>query len=248
MYGMSCREEVHCVRSSCLFPAPCKHLQIGAKKLIMMMEAILRWRRETGVKVFVARGVRHDQALASEAYTELLVRHFVGGHLKAAPEHFCERVLKLMGKPSFEIFNVFESRFQEISRRAGKEQYLVPYYISGHPGCTMDDTLALMEYLVGRNWRLRQVQDFTPLPLTCSTAMYVSGRDSRGKKIYVARGRAEKRQQMALLKYHDKRNDKIISRFLDSQQKHDLQGKIRRLQRLGKSRGKTRRLKAVYFD
>jgi radical SAM superfamily enzyme YgiQ (UPF0313 family) len=141
-----------------------------------------------------------------------------------------------MGKPSFELFEEFESCFQEASSQAGKEQYQVPYFISGHPGCTADDTLALTEYLVARNWRLRQVQDFTPIPLTVSTAMYVSGRDTRGRKIYVARGRGEKRLQMALLKYHEKRNDKSIAQFLHTRGRSNLLARIRKRQRTEKGK------------
>jgi uncharacterized radical SAM protein YgiQ len=246
MYGMKCHRASSCAKSSCLFPSPCKHLQTDAKKLIMMMESVLRWSKDRGVKIFVASGVRHDLALASSDYINLLVRYFVGGHLKVAPEHYGEQALEMMGKPSFELFEEFESCFKEASRQAGKEQYLVPYFISSHPGCTADDTLALTEYLVSRNWRLRQVQDFTPIPLTVSTAMYVSGLDTRGRKIYVARGRGEKRLQMALLKYHEKRNDKSIAQFLRTRGRSDLLARIRKLQRTEK--GKNGHVKAMYFD
>jgi radical SAM superfamily enzyme YgiQ (UPF0313 family) len=123
-------------------------------------------------------------------------------------------VLELMGKPGFEVFEEFESRFTEASKRAGKEQYLVPYFISAHPGCTTDDAIKLTDYLVQRNWQPRQVQDFVPVPLTLSTAYFVSGNDTRGREIYIPKGRGEKRLQAALLHYWQPANVKNIERLL----------------------------------
>ena len=231
MYGMTCGQAGNCARASCLFPEPCCHLQSDGKQLLGMMEAMLRWSGRKGgrVNVYVASGVRHDLALQNRDYIDLLCRHFVGGHLKVAPEHYCEHVLTLMGKPRFELFEEFEEAFNEASRRAGKQQYLVPYYISGHPGCSADDTLALSEYLVARRRRLRQVQDFTPTPLTLSTAMYVAGTDQRGQPLEVARGRKAKRLQMALLKYHEPLYARTLSEFLRQRGRRDLLGKMERL-------------------
>jgi radical SAM superfamily enzyme YgiQ (UPF0313 family) len=164
--------------------------------------------------VYVASGIRHDLALQSPEYLDLLVRHFVGGHLKVAPEHYCSQVLRLMGKPSFETFREFEGRFDGACRRAGREYYLVPYFISSHPGCTLDDAAKLTEYLVSRNWQPRQVQDFVPVPLTRSTAMYVAGQDAKGREIHVPRGRHEKRLQAALLQYYRDANAKFLTEHL----------------------------------
>ncbi|MGA2092877.1 MAG: DUF3362 domain-containing protein [Sedimentisphaerales bacterium] len=150
-----------------------------------------------------------------------------GGHLKVAPEHYCPRVLELMGKPGFEVFEEFESRFTEASKRAGKEQYLVPYFISAHPGCTTDDAIRLTDYLVQRNWQPRQVQDFVPVPLTLSTAYFVSGNDAEGREIYVAKGRGEKRLQAALLHYWQPGNLKTISRLLISKGHKKLMAEIK---------------------
>ena len=144
----------------------------------------------------------------------MLVKHFVGGHLKVAPEHYCDRVLGLMGKPTFESFRQFEARFDEACRKAGREYYLVPYFISSHPGCTLDDAAKLTEYLVSRNWQPRQVQDFVPVPLTRSTAMYVAGQDAKGREIHVPRGRHEKRLQAALLQYYRDANAKFLTEHL----------------------------------
>ena len=232
MFGMQCSKKNICNRPSCLLPSPCKNLTLDHKPLMEMMESFLRWKQKGGRKtnVYVASGVRHDLALQSQEYIELLVGSFVGGHLKVAPEHYCNKVLSLMGKPPFELFEEFEDRFNEVSRRAGKEQYLVPYFISSHPGCTIQDALALAEYLVSRSWRPRQVQDFVPIPLAMSTAMYVSGTDPHGQKIYVPRGRRDKRLQAALLQYYQPRYEKIIADFLKSVRRTDLLEKIRRLQ------------------
>jgi radical SAM superfamily enzyme YgiQ (UPF0313 family) len=157
------------------------------------------------------------------------VRHFVGGHLKVAPEHYCSNVLDLMGKPRFEIFERFEQQFREACRRAGKEAYLVPYFISAHPGCRPEDALKLTEYLISRSWRPRQIQDFVPIPQTLSTAMYVSGVDPVGRQIHISRSRREKRLQAALLQYYQPQNKKIIRDFLRRQNRTDLLPEIRRL-------------------
>jgi radical SAM superfamily enzyme YgiQ (UPF0313 family) len=135
-----------------------------------------------------------------------------------------------MGKPPFEVFEEFEARFEEASRRAGKEQYIVPYFISAHPGCSAGDALALTEYLVSRSWRPRQVQDFVPIPLTASAAMYVSGRSPKGERIFVPRGRKEKNLQAALLQYFEPRNKKIVTDFLRRTHRSDLLSRVERLQ------------------
>ena len=231
MYGMQCSKKDTCSRPSCLLPSTCKNLKLDHRPLMEMMESFLRWKQSGGrqTNVYVASGVRHDLALQSNEYIDLLTGHFVGGHLKVAPEHYCNKVLGLMGKPPFELFEEFENHFNEVSRRAGKEQYLVPYFISAHPGCTTQDALALTEYLVSRSWRPRQVQDFVPIPLALSTAMYVSGTDSHNRKIYVPRGRRDKRLQAALLQYYQPRYEKIIADYLRNIKRSDLLAKIRHL-------------------
>jgi uncharacterized radical SAM protein YgiQ len=230
MYGMNCGRKGDCGRISCLFPSLCKHLKADHKPLVEMMESFLRWKEKAGVNVYIASGIRHDLALQSYDYIDLLVRHFVGGHLKVAPEHYCPMVLALMGKPPYELFEEFEAKFEQFSRKAAKEQYLVPYFISGHPGCTSEDALVLTEYLISHSWRPRQIQDFIPVPLTLSAAMYVSGTEPAGKKIHVPKGRKEKRLQAALLQYYQPRNQEIITDFLRDRRRIDLLPKIKRLQ------------------
>jgi uncharacterized radical SAM protein YgiQ len=239
MYGMECTQSNTCQRTGCLSPAPCKQMKFNHEPMLEMMEAFVRWKngRSKKTHIFIASGIRHDIALESTEYIDMLVRHFVGGHLKVAPEHYCRGVLDLMGKPPFEIFEQFERKFNEACHRAGKEVYLVPYFISSHPGCSPDDALKLTEYLVSRSWRPRQVQDFVPSPMTLSTAMYVTVKDDKGKQIHVAHSRREKRLQAALLHYYQPRNKKIISEFLRQHGRSDLLPKINRLSK-PKRRGK----------
>jgi len=232
MYGMRCDCSATCRRPSCLAPTICKNLNTDTTQLMNMMRAFLKWKKDqpSEVNIYVASGIRHDLAMQNRDYINLLVRHFVGGHLKVAPEHYCPRVLEMMGKPSFEIFEKFEAYFTEASRKAGKEQYLVPYFISSHPGCTQDDALKLTEYLVSRSWYPRQVQDFIPIPMTDSAAMYVSGLDKKGKKIFIPSGHKEKILQASLLQYFDPKNKKIISDFLRAKNKTALLKKINNIQ------------------
>jgi uncharacterized radical SAM protein YgiQ len=231
MFGMKCDKAGTCSRSSCLFPAICRNMRVDYGSQLKMFEAFLKWKTTETKKsnVYVASGIRHDLALQNSDYIDTLTRHFVGGHLKVAPEHYCPYVLDLMGKPGFEIFEEFEARFNEATRKAGKEQYLVPYFISAHPGCQIDDAIKLTEYLVRRHWRPRQVQDFVPVPLTLSTAMFISGRDTKEHSIHIPRGRSEKRLQAALMQYYQKQNVKIISDCLRNNQRGELFREIQRL-------------------
>jgi uncharacterized radical SAM protein YgiQ len=229
MYGMKCSKDKPCLRSSCLFPTPCKYLNADYSKLLKLMDEILKFSRadKRKINVYVASGVRHDLALFNDDYINLLVRNFVGGHLKVAPEHSCPRVLQMMGKPPIEVLEQFEDKFAAASRKAGKQQYLVPYFISSHPGCSEDDAMHLMEYLVKKNWRLEQVQDFTPVPLTLSTAMYVSCKDAKGKKIFVPKGHSDKKLQLALLQYSRPENQRMLINFFSSKGRKDLIAKLR---------------------
>lgn len=233
MYGMECTQEEPCAKVGCMSPSLCKRADFDHGPMLEMLEAFVRWSGRGGKRtnVFVASGIRHDLALKNREYLDMLVRHFVGGHLKVAPEHHCSGVLDLMAKPRFEVFEEFEQRFAEACRRTGREAYLVPYFISAHPGCRPEDALKLTEYLVSRSWRPRQVQDFVPVPLTLSTAMYVCGTDSRGQTIHVPRSRKEKRLQAALLQYYQPQNKKLISDFLREHRRTDLLPKINHLQR-----------------
>ncbi len=232
MYGMTCSSAATCKRMSCLFPSVCGKLPASHDRMLGLMHKILDWRahQKCKVHVFIASGIRHDLALKSRAYVNLLAKEFVGGHLKVAPEHTCDHVLDMMQKPHNETFEQFEAMFAEATKKAGKEQYLVPYFISSHPGSSPEEAARLTEYLVKRNWRPRQVQDFVPAPLALATAMYVSGLSTKGKRIHIPRGRGEKRLQAAMLQYYDRRNWKLIEGYLSPRNKHKLLSQIRRLQ------------------
>ena len=231
MFGMKCDKAGACNRPSCLYPSVCKNMKVDYNPQLKMFDAFLKWKTKGAKKsnVYVASGIRHDLALHSNDYIDTLTKHFVGGHLKVAPEHYCSQVLDLMGKPGFDIFEQFEAKFDEATRKAGKEQYLVPYFISAHPSCQTSDAIKLTEYLVRRHWRLRQVQDFVPVPLTLSTAMFVSKQDTKEHQIHIPCGRAEKRLQAALMQYYLRQNVNLVSDCLRDNRRGDLLREIQRL-------------------
>jgi radical SAM superfamily enzyme YgiQ (UPF0313 family) len=171
--------------------------------------------------------VRHDLALAQGPYLGLLASRFTGGQLKVAPEHRAPEVLRRMRKPPFESLEEFESRFREASRKAGKEQYLVPYFVSGHPGCTTPMAVDLTEYLADRGWKVQQVQDFTAIPLTLSAAMHASGLDEEGNPLHVP-GPEERRDQLALLRFHVPASRGRLSRVLREAGRSDLLARVGR--------------------
>jgi uncharacterized radical SAM protein YgiQ len=238
MFHLRCERAGTCSRVSCLFPKPCPHLPRDSSAMIELMDRLISLKgRKTspndrsGINIFIASGVRYDLAFEvhqGRDYCDRLIRHFVGGHLKVAPEHRCANVLTLMGKPSFDYFEEFESIFNETSRRAGLRQFLVPYFITSHPGCTVDDAIELFDYLLSRGWAPQQVQDFTPVPLTASTAMYVAERDTANHRIHVARGLREKRLQAALLHYTLPKNRALVVEALKDRRRTDLLSRLDR--------------------
>jgi uncharacterized radical SAM protein YgiQ len=204
MYGLSCgNAEANraCRRVSCLFPAVCKHLDSSDRRAVALLRRV---RTVAGVKhVAVSSGVRYDLLERQPGYFRELVGHHVSGLLKVAPEHFAEHVTALMRKPGRKAFEAFLRRFREESERAGKRQQVVPYLISGHPGCTLADMLELALALKALGFMVEQVQDFTPTPGSLSTCMYHTGIDpDSGKAVYVPHTDREKGLQKALLLWH----------------------------------------------
>lgn len=199
MYGCAngisdaCRK---CRRPSCLFPEICPRFRVEEKPALELLRSA---QAAPGVKhVFVQSGIRMDAALRQPAYLRELIRGHVSGHLKVAPEHLHPEVLRRMRKPGAETFARFQEIFLQESRAAGKEQYLVPYFISSFPGCGDEQMKAVEEFLRRTNWNLQQVQDFIPLPMTPAAAMYVTGMDyETGKPIPVVRGAGARRRQQA---------------------------------------------------
>jgi uncharacterized radical SAM protein YgiQ len=186
-----------CRRPSCLHPTLCTKFDVQQDPAIRLMRAA---RETAGVKhVFVQSGIRMDVALRTPEYLRELVRHHVSGHLKVAPEHLHPDVLRRMRKPAG-IFEKFQERFRQESQAANKEQYLVPYFISSFPGCGEQEMGAVEQFLRQSRWQLQQVQDFIPLPMMLSTAMYVTGLDyDTGQPIKVARGAGERKRQKEAL-------------------------------------------------
>ena len=198
MWGSACTADpATCRRASCLTPRVCGHFKPNQEALA----ALLRHMGQLpGVKhLRVASGVRHDLAMREPDYARALVREFVGGQLKLAPEHRCDAVLRLMRKPPFEQFERFLSLFERESAAAGREQYVIPYLMSAFPGCTDRDMIELARWLCERGWRPQQVQCFIPTPGTVATAMFHAGIDPAGNPIPVARTDAERLRQHGIL-------------------------------------------------
>ena len=187
-----------CRRSSCLFPHICPHYRCDGKKLLDLLR---KASRIPGVKhLYINSGIRLDLALRQpELFREIVTRH-VSGHLKVAPEHLHPEVLKLMRKNPAEEFYRIQEIFEEESRRCGKEQYLVPLFISNFPGCTAEHMKTVDDFLSRHRWSLQQVQDYIPLPMTMGAAMYYCGKAPDGHPIPVNRGLAERRPQIRVLK------------------------------------------------
>jgi uncharacterized radical SAM protein YgiQ len=186
-----------CHRPSCLWPSICPHFEINEGPGLEMLRGA---RQVPGVKhVFVQSGIRMDVAVRTPGYMKELVQHHVSGHLKVAPEHLHPDVLRRMRKPAGD-FPAFMRQFDDLSKEAGKNQYLVPYFISSFPGCTEKEMGVVEEFLKKEKWNLQQVQDFIPLPMTASAAMYLTGLDiNTGKPIPVARNAGDREKQKRML-------------------------------------------------
>ena len=187
-----------CHRPSCLWPTICPHFSIDEQAQLDLLRSA---RQQEGVKhVFVQSGIRMDVALRTPEYLKELVQNHVSGHMKVAPEHMHPDVLRRMRKPAGD-FQGFMEKFHQHSEEAGKEQYLVPYFISSFPGCTEKEMGAVEQFLKKENWNLQQVQDFIPLPMTGSAAMYVTGLDINSEQpIPVVRNAGDRERQKRMLR------------------------------------------------
>jgi uncharacterized radical SAM protein YgiQ len=178
-------------------------------------------------KVFIRSGIRFDYLMLDrdETFFRELVEHHVSGQLKVAPEHVSEAVLRLMGKPFNAAYAAFSKRYAELNREAGLRQYLVPYFISAHPGAGLREAVELAEYLRDTGFLPDQVQDFYPTPGTLSTAMYWTGMDpATGDAVHVARGERERAMQRALLQYDKRENRELVREALILADRRDLVG------------------------
>ncbi len=214
-----------CPNRKCLAPSPCPNLKVDHKDYCDLIESV---EKVAGIKkVFIRSGIRFDYLMADpdDKFFRKLVRDNVSGQLKVAPEHCSSGVLAYMGKPDFSVYRRFREKFFELCRECGKEQYLVPYLMSSHPGSTLRDAIELALYLKRENLSPEQVQDFYPTPGTASTVMFATGIDPfTGKNVYVARDPREKRLQRALLQFGKPENAPLVREALHAAHREDLIG------------------------
>ena len=232
MYQTSCKSEKiqsMCRKLSCVHPKVCPQLQHDHTPQVDLLK---KARAIPGIKkIHIASGLRYDLALsdkkAGHEYMRELITHHVGGHLKVAPEHMDDDVLHLMKKPGLRNFDEFVSYFDRVSKEAGKEQYLVPYFISGFPGTTHEAMEKVHGYLREKGWNLQQVQSFIPTPMTLATAMYWTGIDPMSKRpLFVAKDRKDRKIQAALLQPKKKENVGIVRRYLTRNDRDPRTGRL----------------------
>ncbi len=225
---VSCQKQIKhglCKNRNCLAPKPCPNLDADHSDYLALLRKL---RQVPGVKrVFIRSGIRFDYMLQDqngEFFSEL-VKYHVSGQLKVAPEHCIDSVLDYMGKPHIEVFERFQEKYRRLNQKHAKEQYLVPYLMSSHPGCTLKDAVALAEYLNRRGRQPEQVQDFYPTPGTLSTCMYYTGIDPRTMKpVYVARDPHDKALQRAMLQWKKPQNRRLVLEALHKTGRTDLIG------------------------
>ncbi len=214
-----------CTGKQCLFPTPCKNMKADHSDYVALLKKLRSLPKVK--KVFIRSGIRFDYALAdkSDTFIKELCEHHISGQLRVAPEHVSDRVLELMGKPQNAVYQEFVRKFELINRKTGKEQFIVPYLMSSHPGSTLEDAIMLAESLRDIGYMPEQVQDFYPTPSTISTCMYYTGIDPRsGKKVYVATNPHEKAMQRALIQYKDPKNYELVKEALVKAGRQDLIG------------------------
>ena len=231
MYNLKCKNpecEIKCRKFSCLYPKICKHMNTNHSSLINLYK---KARGIPGIKkILIASGVRYDLAIESPEYVKQLVTHHVGGYLKIAPEHIANEPLSKMLKPGINNYQKFKELFERYSCAAGKEQYLIPYFIAAHPGTSDEDMLELALWLKANNFRLDKVQNFLPTPLTLATTMYHTGLNplqeltTDSKNIFVPKGAKQRRLHKAFLRYHDPKNWPLLRQALRRMGREDLIG------------------------
>jgi uncharacterized radical SAM protein YgiQ len=235
MYRLACKSreiEAACRKPSCVYPGVCDNLNTDHEPLIQLYR---KARELPGIKkILIASGLRYDLAVKSPKYVEELATHHVGGYLKIAPEHVAEGPLSHMMKPGIGTYDRFKELFDRASKRAGKEQYLIPYFIAAHPGTTDDDMLQLALWLKKNGFRADQVQAFLPSPMASATAMYHSGKNPlgrvrrRGGDVHVPKGLKVRRLHKAFLRYHDPENWPLLRDALHRMGREDLIGNGKR--------------------
>ncbi|QDX82368.1 YgiQ family radical SAM protein [Denitratisoma sp. DHT3] len=235
MYRMACKDkkiESSCRRLSCVYPDICPNMGTDHGPLIQLYR---KARQLPGVKkILIGSGLRYDLAVRSPEYVKELVSHHVGGYLKIAPEHTEEGPLSKMMKPGIGTYDRFKAMFEKASKEAGKEQYLIPYFIAAHPGTTDEDMLELALWLKRNDFRLDQVQTFLPTPLALASAMWHTGKNPLKKvardseSVAVVRGERQRRLHKAFLRYHDPANWPLLRETLKAMGRADLIGNGKR--------------------
>ncbi|MFH1103259.1 MAG: YgiQ family radical SAM protein [Pseudomonadota bacterium] len=226
MYMSRCsrwNEKGICKERNCIMPKKCPRLKLGHGEILKLWDEILKIPKVR--KVFVSTGVRYDLLgdADAETYLEELCRNHVSGQLKIAPEHVDEDVLAVMNKPPFEIYDAFCRKYETMNKKLNKKQYLVPYFISSHPGSTLKSMLNLAFHIKKLGYFPEQIQDFIPMPMTLATAMYHTGRDPiTGKRVYCAKSPKEKKMQRALIHFKNRRNRKLVAEALKILKREDL--------------------------
>jgi uncharacterized radical SAM protein YgiQ len=226
----ACAKQEHggfCAGRECLYPAPCPKLKADHGPYLAALAAL---REIPGVKkVFIRSGLRFDFIQADREngnkFLETLCKNHVSGQLKVAPEHVSANVLVAMGKCPHSCYEQFVNDYAEVNRRLGLKQYLLPYFISSHPGASLKEAIELAQYLKKTGFVPEQTQDFYPTPGTMSTVMYHTGLDPRTMKpVYISKGDRERRLQRALLHFNDPQNRKLVITALKEAQREDLIG------------------------
>ena len=224
----SCRQQLErgmCPNRLCLAPTPCPNIDADHSDYLALLRKL---RQIPGVKkVFVRSGIRYDYMLCddNDAFFRELVRYHISGQLKVAPEHCVAGVLDYMGKPHFDVFEKFWDKYRSVNEKNGREQYLVPYLMSSHPGCTLEDAVQLAEFLHSTGHKPEQVQDFYPTPSTLSTVMYDTGLDPRTMEpVYIPKNPHEKAMQRALMQYRRPQNYFLVREALQKAGRTDLIG------------------------
>lgn len=234
-----------CPNRQCLFPTPCKNLEVDHTDYLKLLKELRELPKVK--KVFIRSGIRFDYLMYDKDRTFLreLCEHHVSGQLKVAPEHISNAVLEKLGKPRVEVYNKFVQAYTDMNKKIGKEQYLVPYLMSSHPGSTLKEAIELAEFLRDLGYMPEQVQDFYPTPSTISTCMYYTGLDPRTMEpVYVATNPHEKAMQRALIQYRNPKNYDLVYEALTKAGRQDLIGfekhcLIRPRKNFGEHHGKT---------
>lgn len=231
MYRIACKSELienNCRKLSCVYPGICENLNTDHSALVQLYR---KARAIKGVKkILIGSGVRYDLAVKSPEYVKELVQHHVGGYLKIAPEHSEENVLSKMMKPGMDAYDEFKAMFEKFSAEAGKKQYLIPYFIAAHPGTTDQDMLNLALWLKKYDFKLDQVQTFTPTPMAMATAMYHSGKNPLRKvtadseNVAIPKAGNVRKLHKAFIRYHDPNNWPMLREALQKMGRADLIG------------------------